>query len=174
LGNEERNLREGHGDCSLSTLEGEARMPEKTLIIVDMQPVFRASREPNTIIAVTHEIFMAKQNNHAILIVEYARSGKSHTGFDHLLKGYPHKSRIKKWDDDGSKEVIRALIRRKFPTNLLRVCGVNTDCCVFETVTGLLCRLGKTKIEIVKKACNSESTDFDWRGYYKHPNLRLV
>jgi len=149
-------------------------MPGKTLVIVDMQPVFQASRDPNTIIAVTHEIFMARQNNHAIIIVEYARSGKTHAGFNELLKGYPHKARVSKHDDDGSKEIVRALCRRNFPMNTLRVCGVNTDCCVYETVTGLIKKLSKTKIEVVKKACNSVTDNFDWRTYYRHPNLRLV
>jgi nicotinamidase-related amidase len=149
-------------------------MPAKTLVIVDMQPIFRASREPNTVIAVAHEIVVAKQNNHPIVIVEYAQSGRTHAGFDDLLKGYRHKARISKWNDDGSVEVIRALKRRNFPMQTIRVCGVNADCCVYETVTGLLYRLSKTQIEIVKKACNTESTDFNWREYHKHPNLRLV
>jgi len=149
-------------------------MPGKTLVIVDMQPVFKASKDPNTIIAVTHEIFMAKQNNHAIIIVEYARSGRTHTGFDDLLKGYPHKARIRKRDDDGSKEIVRALCRRNFPMQTLRVCGVNTDCCVYETVTGLIKKLSKTQVEVVKNACNSVTKNFDWRTYYRHPNLRLV
>ena len=154
--------------------KGAARMPAKTLVIVDMQPVFVASKDPNTIIAVTHEIFMAKQNNHAIMLVEYDRSGKTHTGFDEILKGYPHKARISKRDDDGSKEIVKALCRRNFPMQTLRVCGVNSDCCVRDTVIGLIGKLNKTRVEVVKKACNSANENFDWRNYYRHPNLRLV
>jgi len=149
-------------------------MPGKTLVIVDMQPVFKASQNPNTIIAVTHEIMVAKQNNHAIMIVEYARSGRTHVGFDELLKGYPHKARISKRDDDGSKEIVKALSRRNFPMQILRVCGVNADCCVYQTVTGLIEKLNKTQVEVVKKACNTFTENFDWRNYYRHPNLRLV
>ena len=145
-----------------------------TLVIVDMQPVFTASTNPNTVIAVTHEIVTAIQKRHAIMIVEYASSGRTHSGFDLLLKGYPHKARISKWGDDGSREVVRALDRREFPKNNLRVCGVNADCCVFETVIGLLSRLRNSKIEVVKKACNSADPNFNWNCYYKHPRLRLV
>ena len=145
-----------------------------TLVIVDMQPSFTASTDPNTIIAITHEIIAAKQQKDAILIVEYQGSGRTHSGFDNILRGYPHKARIKKNDDDGSTEIIRALNRRNFPQKTLRVCGVNTDCCVLETIVGLLRKLQKTKVEVVKQGCNTAFSGFDWRCYYKHPNLRLV
>jgi len=148
-------------------------MPSKTLVIVDMQPVFIASRNPETVIAVANEIMTAKMNNHAIIFLEYNLSGATYSGFQSLLKDYPHKSKIRKNGDDGSKEVIRALNRRNFPMQTLRVCGVNTDCCVYSTVYGLLELLSKTRIEIVKKACNSESTNLDWNDF-KHPNLRVV
>jgi len=148
-------------------------MPSKTLVIVDMQPVFMASRNPETLIAVANEIITAKTNNHAVILVEYNSSGKTYSGFQALLKNYPHKSKITKKGDDGSKEVIRALNRRNFPMQTLRVCGVNTDCCVYSTVYGLLGVLSKTRIEIVKKACNSVTIDLNWNDF-KHPNLRLV
>jgi nicotinamidase-related amidase len=149
-------------------------MPAKTLVIVDMQPIFEASRNPNTVIAVAHEIIVARQNNHPVIFLEYAKSGSTYDGFGSLLKNYPHKSRIKKNDDDGSKEVIRALNRRNFPMQILRICGVNTDCCVHSTITGLLRHLDDVKIEVVKNACNSETKNFNWSYYYKHPNLRLI
>lgn len=149
-------------------------MPGKTLVIVDMQPVFKASKDPDTVIAVAAEIIQAKQNNHAIVVVEYGGSGKTHSGLSDLLKNYKHKSIISKHDDDGSKEVIRALNRRNFPMQTLRVCGVNTDCCVYETVIGLIQKLKKSQVEVVKKACNTENDNFSWRNYFRHPNLRLV
>ena len=148
-------------------------MPSATLVIVDMQPTFAASKNPNTIIAIANEIILAKQKRHGIMIVEYSGSGQTYSGFDNLLRGYLHKAKIKKNDDDGSNEIIRALNRRNFPQQVLRVCGVNTDCCVHDTVVGLLRKLHKTKVEVIKDACNTESR-FDWRCYYKHPNLRLV
>lgn len=139
-------------------------MLKKTLVVVDMQPCFEASNDPNTIIAVTNEIMVAKQNNDAIIMVEYDSSGRSHCGFDAILKDYYYKSKITKKNDDGSKEIIRALKRRKFPARILRVCGVNTDCCVFDTVLGLLNGLKNTKIELVKKACNTDDSSFSWKN----------
>lgn len=145
-----------------------------TLVVVDMQPVFEASRHPDTIIAVTTEILAAKQKKWPIILVEYKGCGRTHGGFDALLRGYPRKARIGKWNDDGSAEVIRTLVRREFPYQTLRVCGVNTDCCVWATVHGLLNRLEKSKVEVVKRACNTLSKHHDWRTYLKHQNLKLV
>lgn len=145
-----------------------------TLVIVDMQPVFSASTNPDTVIAVTNEILMAKQNNFPIMIVEYERSGRTHSGFDTILRGYRHKARIKKADDDGSQEIVRALLRRKFPQSHLRICGVNTDACVSDTVYGLLLKLHTTRIDVVKRACNTSTPDFSWDDFWKHPNLKLV
>ena len=149
-------------------------MPSKTLVIVDMQPIFKASRNPDTIIAVTNEIITARKNNDAVMFVEYRGSGRTHTGFNSLIRGYEHKATIRKQKDDGSQEIINALRRRNFPTQTLRICGVNTDCCVWSTVWGLLNRMSYTKIEVVKNGCHCEDIYFDWRSFLKHPNLRLV
>lgn len=144
-----------------------------TLVVVDMQSHFEAACDPDVIINVTEEIIKAKQHNAHILLVEYAGCGKSHEGFGQLLKNYRYKARIRKGDDDGSGEIIRALRRRGFNDRHLRLCGVNSDCCVCATTMGLLDKLSNTKIEVVKRACGTVN-DFDWRMYIRHPNLRLV
>lgn len=145
-----------------------------TLVIVDMQPDFSSSSNPDTLIAVANEIILAKQKRDAIILVEYAGCERTYSGLNALIKGYPRKARTTKWEDDGSSEVVRVLAKHGFPMKNLRVCGVNTDCCVWETVVGLLQKLDKSQIEVVKKACNNMSGRFDWRRYYRHPNLRLV
>lgn len=144
-----------------------------TLVVVDMQAHFGAACDPDVVIGVTQEILEAKQRKRAIILLEYRDCGKSHEGFAELLRNYPLKARIKKGDDDGSLEVIRTLRRRGFSDRYLRICGVNADCCVCATVWGLLSKLDDTRIEVVKRACGWENT-FDWREYFRHPNLKLV
>ena len=149
-----------------------------TLIVVDMQPSFEAANEPNIIVGVTREILEAKRRNWGIVFLEYKPTeemGRTHEGFSSLIKGYRHKARVTKDDDDGSLEVVKALRRRGFGQRTLRICGVNADGCVFYTVNGLLSRLDQVRIQVVKDACGSEwEKDFDWRTFTKHPRITLV
>ena len=149
-----------------------------TLIVVDMQPSFEAANEPNTIVGVTREILEAKRRKWGIVFLEYKPTdemGRTHEGFSSLIKGYRHKARVTKDDDDGSLEVVKALRRRGFAQHTLRICGVNTECCVTETVSGLLVRLERVQIEVVKDACDSEwSKNYDWRSFLKHPRITIV
>ena len=149
-----------------------------TLVIVDMQPKFVAANTPRVIVGVTREILEAKQRKSGIIFLEYnptCEMGRTHEGLFSLIRGYPHKSRVTKNEDDGSLSVVQAIRRRGFANRTLRVCGVNTDCCVYETIKGLLGRLERSRIEVVKDACDSEwIKDYDWRSFAKHPRIKLV
>jgi len=149
-------------------------MPPATLVVVDMQNMFEAASDPNTVIGVAHEILQAKERNGGIILLEYEDCGRTHKGYSLLLKGYRRKSRITKGDDDGSVEVVRAARRRCFNLDHLRVCGVNADCCVVSTVLGLLGHLRESRIEVVKNACGWNARKFTWDKYPKHNNLYLV
>jgi nicotinamidase-related amidase len=146
-----------------------------TRIVIDMQPAFKASNEPSVIVGVTKEIIEAMRENATVMVVEYSGSGLTHRPILNLLKGYPHFVRVKKRNDGGAKEIIRAIKRRKIAYERFRVCGVNTDCCVMATVRGLLAQstLAESKLELVKDACGTASY-FNWRSRYKHPNLKVV
>jgi nicotinamidase-related amidase len=148
-----------------------------TLVVVDMQPEFDAANVPDVIVGVTKQILEAKKKRWPIVIVEYLPKddiGETHGGLLSLLKGYNKKARIGKVDDDGSLEIVRALRRRKFTEKTLRVCGVNTDCCVAATVLGLLDRI-EGEVEVVKDACEWDNNfQYDWRQFFKDPRIRLV
>ena len=145
-----------------------------TLVVVDMQPDFDAACSFDVIVGVTEQILYAKQHKWPIILLEYKGCGLTHDALAALLKGYSHKARIGKIDDDGSREVVRCLQRRNFPRHRLRICGVNTDCCVYQTVEGLLNRLDNSIVELAKNACATEWGEVDWRRYLKHPRLSLV
>ena len=132
-----------------------------TLVVVDMQPVFEASRKPDVIAGVAQQILTAVQNNWAIVFLEYRGSGRTHQGLLKLAQGYNRKLKVSKLRDDGSSEVIRALRRRNFLAENFVVCGVNTDACVFDTAYGLAHKLG-ANVRIVRNACGSVRI-VDWR-----------
>lgn len=148
-----------------------------TLVVVDMQPEFDAACCPDVIVGVAREIMEAKRKKWPVVFLEYLPKeniGETHYGLLSLLKGYSRKARIGKTDDDGSYEALRAIRRRKFPEKTLRVCGVNTDCCVASTVLGFLDRT-ESEIHVVKDACEWDNHfQFDWRQFLKHPRIKLV
>jgi nicotinamidase-related amidase len=144
-----------------------------TLVIIDMQEGFEASFEPNVVAGVTQEILLAKSLKLPILVVEFSDNGDTHYGLMRLIAGYNRKAKVAKIDDDGSDVIIRALRRKKFPKDMLRICGVNTDCCVLATIVGLIRKNPTVKIQVPKHACNT-SERFDWRTYPKYKNLELV
>lgn len=146
-----------------------------TLIVVDMQPEFDAALNPNVVVGVTLEIQAAVARKSPIVFVEYDEAGDTHKGLYSLAKGYRKKARIIKYEDDGSRQIIRTIRRREFDLSHLRVCGVNTNACVQSTVEGLLKRLPESKIEVAKAACGTCSFwNYDWRAFPKHKNLKLV
>ena len=112
-----------------------------TLVIIDMQWEFRGTAE-RALGGVIKAIRNAKKNCSSIMVVEYANSGHTLGEVAQVLKNYPKVYTVRKSSDDGSAEVKHALLKHKLSKNL-RVCGVNLNCCVAETVDGLLnfCRV---------------------------------
>ncbi len=149
-------------------------MPCSTLVVIDMQPSFSSASEPRVVSGVTREIIYSKMKDEPVVFVEFVDCLPTYTSLLNLLKGYRKRSRIRKNDDDGSDEIINCLNRRGYHTDHLKVCGVNADCCVYDTVEGLLKKLPNTKIEVVKDACGWSHANPAWNRYIKHPNLSLV
>lgn len=145
----------------------------KALLIIDMQKSFEASCDPKTIEECKALIGQAKSNKEPIILVEYKGSGSTLRQLTKLLTQYPHKHIVKKRCDDGTKEVNDYIFKKRLKINEFKVCGVNSDCCVLETSTGLA-RLGY-QINIVKKACNTDwNPEKAWGKYPKLPNLRQL
>ncbi len=145
-----------------------------TLVIVDMQEPFKAAMEMSVIVGVAAEIAVQRQHGGDIVFLEYKYMGETHRELTDLVKGYANKARVTKVDDDGSKELLKVVRRRGFWDQNFRVCGVNTDCCVWSTVEGILQRTS-AEVEVVKNACGTSlQKRLDWRTYLKHPKLNLV
>jgi hypothetical protein len=123
-----------------------------TLVVIDIQPEFEWSAR-KVLAPVKQEIHKAMQALQPILFVEYQGSGE--TLVKPEVQGYRRHFTATKANDGGSREVQEAIRRFRLPRNNLRVCGVNTDYCVYSTIKGL----DNPKIEVVAPACWS-----DWEG----------
>lgn len=152
-------------------------MSYPTLVVIDMQPSFSGAKNPDVVASVAREIIETKLNHGSIIFLEYKNCFPTLNGLLNLAKGYRNKYRLRKEINDGSYEILKHLKRHRNRINSeeFRVCGVNTDYCVLETVSGMLNKLPDSKIKLVKDACGTESSDkFNWRCFLKHKNLELV
>lgn len=147
---------------------------DKTLVIIDMQPEFCASKI--LIENVKNEIKKAIRLQIPVVLVEYGGDeadlfrilrgenpgiSQTYPEIKQLLRGYKYFAKTVKKVDDGSKNILESCKRRKFPTDHLLICGINTCACVFVTVKGLLQKLPQAKIELVKAGCGCNCSNFD-------------
>ena len=144
-----------------------------SLVIVDMQQNFPAANEPSAILGAAKEIERAKKRKAGIVFLEFQNLDPTHEVYRKLLKDYPYLVRTRKSEMDGSEQVLRALRRKKFDVDRIRVCGVNSCHCVRATVDGLLLR-SDAKIEVSTKACACDCQhQACWRNY-RHDRLTLL
>ena len=139
------------------------------LLIIDTQPIFPASKK--IIFKTLEEIYVANSDGMQIVFLEYWANnfGKDQETTSLLLKAAINKSIIKKYTQDGSKEVVNYFFKLFGYVPELRVCGVNTDQCVFDTVKGIS-KKTSNKIAVVSKACHS---DLDHKsGIFKIKKLK--
>jgi hypothetical protein len=112
-----------------------------TLVVIDMQYEF-SSTANLALAGVCRAIVAAKKNLNHIIVIEYKDSGDTLPEVKKALGAYKRVSYRTKKCDDGSKEILDVVRRKKLPRKL-RVCGVNLDACVWYSILGL-----------VKKNCN--------------------
>jgi nicotinamidase-related amidase len=127
-----------------------------TLVVVDMQSSFEAANSKRVRENVKREIQRAMDNKAAIVFVEYVGQGPTIPSLVKPTDDYDRVFIVRKNDDDGSKEVSKVIRDNNLPGKRVKVCGVNTDCCVLETVNGLCSRLRSASFEVVGDACNSD------------------
>lgn len=151
-----------------------------TLVVIDMQEIFKSATHINPLVGVTREVMIAKTKKYPILYVEFDEA-RTLSQLTNLVKKYSKYAKVMKRFCDGSSDIIRALRRKNFPNNKLRICGVNSDACVLDTVKGLLKKLPDSKIEVVTNACASSKANkisgddsYEWDDFVTHPNLLLV
>lgn len=136
-----------------------------TLVIIDMQAEFPAACNKSVISKIEKEIDKAISNNSPIVFLEYVGYKRTISKLFNRVDGYENSYFIRKYEDDGSKPLINLIKGFKLPKTL-KVCGVNTDACVYKTVIGLTKNSSTLKIEVISKAC--------WSDYSHENGLRYI
>lgn len=121
-----------------------------------MQPYFKAAKEKWVVAGVINQIRLAKQRSAGIVVVEYKGCGRTHPKILNALKGYQRVVNAKKEQDDGTLAILNAIKRNFFSEDRIRVCGVNTSCCVMDTIEGLSLVFPNSEIQVVADSCNDE------------------
>lgn len=130
-------------------------MKKHTLVVVDMQSYFPAANSKKTIAKCKDLILQAGKSQSPIIFVEYFECGNTIKSLTKMADSHGDVFFVRKDKDDGSKLVKGIIKGCKLPMNI-KVCGVNTDQCVLETIRGLSKTKG-IKIEVVAEACNSDN-----------------
>lgn len=130
-----------------------------TLLVIDVQSYFKAAQARRLINNCKREIRQAIKDKAAILLVEYIGCGRSNTSIAKMVEKYDRGFIVLKDDDDGSDEIAETITHFKLPKSRIKVTGVNTDACIQDTVSGLVSKFGRKRlnISIIADACNASS-----------------
>ena len=110
------------------------------LLVIDMQDQFLDGQFRALSRRIVNLIKVCKSRNDDILFLEYGNrytNKPSKPTIKMLLnavKGYEKFSSATKYDDCGAKEVMEVVKNYKLEDEEIIVCGVNTSCCVRDTV----------------------------------------
>ena len=120
------------------------------LCIIDMQPI--GFNNSNLIIEnVLHLVREAIINKAFIVIAQFKRCGETNINIINELHNYPYKEYVWHNKNDKSKPIKEAL--KNIFVREMKVCGVNTEYCVKDTVHGLAKKF-HIPIKVIEKACN--------------------
>jgi nicotinamidase-related amidase len=141
------------------------------LCIIDMQPV--GFDNSNLIIDnVLQLVREAIVDNAFIVIAQFKRCGDTHVNLINAMQKYPYKEYIWHNKNDKSKPIQEILSSRNIFVRQMRICGVNTEYCVKDTVHGLAKKF-HIPIKVIEKACNGtdriiEEALHKMRTFYRH------
>ena len=120
------------------------------LCIIDMQP--DGFNNSNLIIENVLELVREAIVNKAfIVIAQFKGSGETHIKIINEIQTYPYKKYVWHNKNDKSKPIQEAL--KNIFVRQMKVCGVNTEYCVKDTVHGLAKKF-PIPIKVIEKACN--------------------
>ena len=122
------------------------------LCIIDMQPLGFVNL--NLIIEnVLQLVREAIVNKAFIIIAQFKCCGETHINIINELQKYPYKEYIWHNKNDKSKLIHEVLNRLDIFVRQMKICGVNTEYCVKDTVHGLAKKF-HIPIKVIEKACN--------------------
>lgn len=126
--------------------------PEQTLVIIDMQSGFMNDGEQDIVPAICDLIRHAKQNEWAIIVVEFHGYGETDEEISNMLVDYPHCTTVQKGSCNGGKEIIDCINEHPSWSLNLLVCGVYGPDCVAATVSGIFDTSDLAEVDVVTDA----------------------
>lgn len=144
----------------------------KILCIIDMQPIFFAAKDKKLQSKIIRAVKYYKTHKRRIILIEYKNPIESSTidPITSAIGKYKNIKKIHKINDDGSPEICKELKRTKDNYDIL-ICGVNTNCCIKDTVLGLSNRLNRSIIALYRKGCGPEHPSSI--NLHKQPNVKI-
>ena len=130
-----------------------------TLVVVDMQDKFVASRASLVQESCKKAVAKAIKQKAHIVFVEFENYGPTLPKLTKLTRNYKNVSYVSKRDWDGSSQTIEALTKLGIEHRTFKVCGVYTECCVSATARGLADRIADAKVEVIRSACWSTNME---------------
>ncbi len=164
-------------------LRYDIRIAKHVLLVVDMQPVWATSNNPELQERIAMLINWSMHHGCPIIFLEYRHSDNeptertTHECLLKLVRDYDLYSRVPKRQSRGSDETVLRCIEAGYPTNNFIVAGVDADACVINTVTGLARMRPNARIQVVRDACraSNEITNNDesfWKRFvFKNVSL---
>jgi nicotinamidase-related amidase len=145
------------------------------LSIIDMQPV-GFSNSTLIIENVLHLVREAIIDKAFIVIAQFKGCGETHINIINEIQKYPYKEYVWHNKNDKSKPIQEILNLINIFVRQMKVCGVNTEYCVKDTVHGLAKKF-HIPIKVVEKACNGtdriiEAALHKMRTFYR--NVEVV
>jgi nicotinamidase-related amidase len=145
------------------------------LCIIDMQPV-GFSNSTLIIENVLHLVREAIVDKAFIIIAQFKGCGETHINIINEMQEYPYKEYVWHNKNDKSKPIQAVLKSLNVFVRQMKVCGVNTEYCVKDTVHGLAKKF-HIPIKVIENACNGtdriiEEAIHKMRTFYR--NVEVV
>ena len=144
------------------------------LCIIDMQPL--GFSNSNSILEnVLHLVREAMVNKAFIVVAQFKGCGATQITIINALQQYPYKIYLWHTKNDKSKPIQEVLNTLNIFVRRLKVCGVNTEYCVKDTVHGLAKKF-QVPIQVIENACNGtdrtvEEALYKMRTFYRNVNV---
>jgi nicotinamidase-related amidase len=145
------------------------------LCIIDIQP--RGFGNANFIVGEILKVIQeAIQDKAFIIIAQFYRCGETHEEIRSLLADYAYKEYFWHKKNDKSKPFQEIINKRGIFIREIKVCGINTEYCVKDTVHGLSRKFHSKSIKVIEKACHGtdrtvETALHKMRTFYRNVNV---
>lgn len=134
-----------------------------TLAVIDMQDHFLQRIVENykstqrVIDNCKVQVSKAIKDKAHIVFVEYSNYGTTTKDLTDLAKKAKYKKHFHtvKSDDNGGSEIAETIKAHRLTQDKIKICGINTEYCVYATVKGLMHEMENAEIEVITDACDS-------------------